>query len=81
MTLQDGILFIINSAATSALYLPTSFILNKNYLFKLVKSIVSKSITWISLITLSAKDFKISQPKPPAPITNTFYMDNASIII
>lgn len=71
----------MNSAATSALYLPTSFILNKNYLFKFVRSIVSKSITWISFIPLSANDFRISQPKPPAPITNTFTVGKASLSV
>ena len=41
--------------------------LNKNYLFKLVRSILSKSITLISLKPERAKSFKISQPSPPAP--------------
>lgn len=72
MTLHPETLFIIKSAATSALYLPISFSLNKNYLFKLVNSIISKSITWISLIPDSAKFFNISHPKPPAPITKNF---------
>jgi len=61
-----------NSAATSALYRLTSFLRNKNYLFKLVKSILSISITVISLMPLIAKSLRISQPNPPAPITKTF---------
>jgi len=56
-------------AATSALNLPTSCLRNKNYRLRLVNSIVSRSITWIFLTPLRARFLRISQPKPPAPIT------------
>jgi len=69
VTFISGILYIINYAATSALYFPISFYLNKNWRFKLLMSIVSRSITVISLNPDKAKFFKISHPKPPAPIT------------
>ncbi len=54
----------MKSAATLALGFPISFSLNKNYLFKFVKSIVSKSITWISVIPDNARFFNISHPNP-----------------
>ena len=68
----------MNSQATSALYFPISFCLNKNCLFKLDNSIVSKSTTNIFLTPDNAKFFKISQPKPPAPTTKTWRIGNAS---
>lgn len=66
--MTNGHLFIINSAATIALNFPTSSFRNKNYRFKLVTSIVSRSITWISFKPERARFFKISQPNPPAPM-------------
>ena len=43
--------------------------LNKNWRFRLLISIVSMSITWIFLNPVKARFAKISQPKPPAPMT------------
>jgi hypothetical protein len=71
VTLHPDTLSSINLAATSALNYPTSFYLNKNYRFKLVISILSKSITFISENPLNARSLSISHPSPPAPITNT----------
>jgi hypothetical protein len=59
---------MINYAATTALCFPTSDFRNKNCRFRLVTSIVSRSITWISLKPDKARSFKISQPNPPAPM-------------
>ncbi len=62
ITEHDFTLFYIKAAATSALNFPISFSLNKNYLFKLVTSIVSISITYIVLKPDNARSFKISHP-------------------
>src|SRR5579871_680314 len=43
--------------------------LNRNWRFKLETSMVSISITWMSLNPDRAKFLRISQPRPPAPIT------------
>ena len=70
----------MNSQATSALNFPISFCLNKNCLFKLDNSIVSKSTTCMFFTPDKAKFFRISQPKPPAPTTNILRFGNASFI-
>ena len=43
----------------------------RNYLFKLVRSILSRSITWIFLTPERARSLRISHPRPPAPTTRT----------
>lgn len=47
--------------------------LNKNCLLRLLMSMVSISITWISLNPDKARFARISHPKPPAPITKILH--------
>jgi hypothetical protein len=47
--------------------------LNKNCLFRLLMSMVSISITWMSLNPDKARFARISHPKPPAPITKVLH--------
>ena len=48
--------------------------LNKNCLFRLLMSIVSMSMTCISLNPDKARLARISQPRPPAPITRILHL-------
>ena len=54
-----------NSAATTALGRPKSFMRNKNCRFRFVRSIVSMSMTWMRRKPDSARSFSSSQPRPP----------------
>ena len=70
--LSDIFLSIRNMNGSIYLLQDTSY-LNKNCRFRLLISIVSISMTWMSLNPVKARLAKISHPKPPAPITSILH--------
>jgi hypothetical protein len=54
--------------------------LNRNCLFRLLISIVSISITWISLKPDRARLARISHPRPPAPMTRILHVSRKKLL-
>jgi hypothetical protein len=48
--------------------------LKRNWRLRLLMSMVSMSMTWISLKPESARLARISQPRPPAPMTRILHL-------
>lgn len=65
---------LMNFAAHIAFELPISLRRNRNCRFKLDRSMVSISMTWILQKPINPKSFNSSQPNPPAPITRILHV-------
>jgi hypothetical protein len=74
-----GLSFVNYSLATTDLKCPLCSFLNRNYLFKLLTSIVSRSKICNSPRLNLDKTFKISHPIPPTPTKRTFILFKKSV--
>ena len=75
--LHSGLIFLQIEQATSLLFFPMCYFLNKNCLFKLLISMLSSSVQVtiefsLLLQPIKLNIFKNSQPRAPAPTKNMF---------
>lgn len=75
---SDLCLVFVDVALPAVCWYELQTYLKRNCLLRLLRAIVSGSITVIFLIPESARSLRISQPSPPAPMTQTLMSSSVS---